>query len=237
MGALSGRCLLIAGAMSQWDSQADVEQFRRLSHRYAVSRRVDHPTLVLGSTQSDTVLDASAVDAWAGEVVRRRGGGGAVLLHPGDHLWIDAWIPRNDSLWDGDVSAAATWVGEWWREAFESFRLIGCEVHRGRAMRGPYEVACFSGRGPGEVFHHEAKITGVSQWRSREGALFHTCAYTKWDAAPLVALLDVDDAARAQWRHELARSAVGLADLGVPGMTMAGVAEVLHSTFPTFAVR
>jgi lipoate-protein ligase A len=217
--------------MSQWSSHADVEQFRHLTHRYAVARRVDRPTLVLGSTQSDEVLDPSAVRTWAGDVVRRRGGGGAVLLLPGDHLWIDAWIPRDDPLWEGDVSEAAAWAGTWWRASLEACRASDLEVHRGGATTDGHQAVCFSGRGPGEVFHRGAKVTGVSQWRCREGALFHTCAYTHWDPAPLVALLALDDAARTRWGQELAGSAVGLEDLGDAGVTMADVTEILLCTF------
>src|ERR1700722_14899773 len=97
----------------------DVEQFRTLDSRRAAAPLVRHPTVVLGSAQRAGILKQERVAEIGAEVVHRRGGGGAVLLHPGDHLWIDAWIPRDDPLWDPDVSVAAAWVGAWWRAALE----------------------------------------------------------------------------------------------------------------------
>jgi hypothetical protein len=82
------------------------------------------------------------------------------------------------------------------------------------------------------VFHRGAKVMGLSQWRSREGALFHSCAYAHWDAAPLVSLLELDESTRAAWRADLAGSAVGIEDLLGPGNAMATLAEGLLSTFP-----
>jgi len=112
-----------------------------------------------------------------------------------------------------------------------------CVVHEGRAVPGPYGATiCFSGRGPGEVFRGGAKIMGLSQWRSREGALFQTCAYTHWEAAPLVNLLDLDADSRAAWSMELSGSAVGIEDLlgagAGAGAAMATLARNLLSTFP-----
>jgi lipoate-protein ligase A len=218
-----------------WSSLADVDQFRGLTRRHAVVHRVDHPTVVLGSTQREDLLDPDAVRAAGADVVRRRGGGGAVLLRPGDHLWLDAWIPRDDPLWRADVSAAASWAGDWWRAALASVGVGGCAVHQGGANPGPFGRAiCFSGRGPGEVFHGEAKVMGLSQWRSREGALFHTCAYTEWEAGPLVGLLDLDAPTRALWADGLARAAVGIVELmgGDAGSAPTTLADALLSTFP-----
>jgi lipoate---protein ligase len=222
--------------MVAWSSLADVEQFRGLTRRHAVVRRVDHPTVVLGSTQREDVLNPVAVRAAGAEVVRRRGGGGAVLLRPGDHLWLDAWIPRDDPLWRLDVTDAANWAGEWWRAALTSVGAGGCAVHQGAASPGPFgQAVCFSGRGPGEVFHHEAKVMGLSQWRSREGALFHTCAYTRWDAGPLVGLLDLNEPTRVIWANELARSAVGIGELtGTGGTDDAALASLGHGLLSTF---
>jgi lipoate-protein ligase A len=190
-----------------------VEQFRLLPRRQAVAREVTQPTLVLGSTQRPEVVDAARAAEKGVAVVRRRGGGGAVLLRPGDHLWVEAWIPRADPLWEADVAVAAEWVGAWWSDALGTSGAVDHVVHRGRAVPGPHgALACFSGRGPGEVFLAERKVMGISQWRSREGSLFRTCAYAHWDPDPLIDLLDVDPPTRKALRRDLPRVAAGILD-------------------------
>jgi lipoate---protein ligase len=191
----------------------DVEQFRSLSSRHAVARQVEGPTLVLGSTQRTEVVDAARASEDGVAVVRRRGGGGAVLLRPGDHLWIEAWIPRDDPLWEADVAVAAAWVGAWWSDALGPAGADDRVVHQGPSVPGPHgSLVCFSGRGPGELFASGRKLMGISQWRSREGSLFHTCAYTQWDPYLLIDLLDVDPGAREALRRDLPRAAVGILD-------------------------
>jgi lipoate---protein ligase len=181
---------------------------------------VEHPTVVLGSTQSSEVVNTARATESGVAVVRRRGGGGAVLLRPGDHLWIEAWIPRGDPLWEADVAVAAEWVGAWWRDALgakgdDTGELV---VHHGRAVPGPYgDLVCFSGRGPGEVFLADRKVMGISQWRSREGSLFHTCAYAHWDPGPLIDLLDIGSPRREALLRDLPRAAAGILDHGVVG--------------------
>jgi lipoate---protein ligase len=159
-----------------------------------VVRAVARPTLVLGSTQAPGVVSADA--AAAGVVVeRRRGGGGAVLLQPGDHLWLDAWVPRGDPLWLTDVAVAAEWVGSWWSAALREVGVVAeLRVHAGKSEPGPLgDLVCFAGHGPGEVFAGERKLVGLSQWRAREGALFSSCVYTRWAPVPLADLLVADD--------------------------------------------
>ncbi len=176
--------------------------------------------MVLGSTQSAEVVNAVRATERGVAVVRRRGGGGAVLLRPGDHLWIEAWIPRGDPLWEADVAVAAEWVGAWWRDALDTTGddTGDLVVHHGRAVPGPHgDLVCFSGRGPGEVFLADRKVMGISQWRSREGSLFHTCAYVHWDPRPLIDLLDVRPPRREALLRELPRAAAGILDPGVAG--------------------
>jgi lipoate---protein ligase len=222
----------------------DVEQFRSLPHRHAVARQVEQPTVVLGSTQRAEVVDADRAAERGVAVVRRRGGGGAVLLRPGDHLWIEAWIPRDDPLWEADVAVAGEWVGEWWDGALDAADRV---VHRGRAEPGPYgSLVCFSGRGPGELFSAGRKVMGISQWRSREGALFHTCAYAHWDPQPLIDLLIVDMPRREALQRDLPGTATGILDLApAAGLTshprpdparlsLPALRETLLTTFATW---
>jgi lipoate-protein ligase A len=202
----------------------------------ALARVVERPTLVLGSTQRVELVARLRVKERRVDVVRRRGGGGSVFLQPGDHVWIDAWIPRDDPLWVPDVAAAASWVGAWWCDALGHFGLEGFDVHAGRARPGELgELVCFAGRGPGEVFHHGRKVTGLSQWRGREGALFSSCAYAHWDPAPLVDLIHVDDPVRAGLVRDLAPAVIGVEDLnpGVPDLD--ALRDALLSSFPNWA--
>jgi lipoate-protein ligase A len=215
----------------------DVERFRAEPRRLAVARDVARPTLVLGSTQPPELVDVTAVREREVELARRRGGGGAVYLGPGEQLWLDAWVPRDDPLWMADVSAAAEWVGAWWLEALARIGQRGFDVHHGRSVPGALgDLVCFAGRGPGEVFHGAAKVVGLSQWRAREGALFSSCAYLRWDPAPLMALVDVEAGARAGLARDLAPLAAGLAELEPPALDLEGVCDLLLDSFPAFGV-
>lgn len=161
------------------------------SRRSATVCEVIEPAVVLGSTQQ------------AGDGVRRRSGGGAVLLTPGDPLWVDVVVPRGDPLWHHDVGRAFWWLGEVWAG------LVGGEVHRGGLMctRWSRQV-CFGGMGPGEVAVGGRKVVGISQRRTREGALFQCAVYRTWDPAPLVAHLGLPGEAVG----ELADAAFGVGD-------------------------
>jgi lipoate-protein ligase A len=215
----------------------DVEQFRAEPRRLAVAREVARPTLVLGSTQPGELAGVPAVRERDVELARRRGGGGAVYLAPAEQLWLDAWIPRDDPLWVLDVSAAAEWVGAWWTEALAGVGQYGFDVHRGRSVPGDLgDLVCFAGRGPGEVFHGARKVVGLSQWRSREGALFSSCAYLHWNPAPLLALVEVDEDTRVALAGDLAPIAVGLAELDPPAGDLAAVRAALLDSFRDFGM-
>lgn len=210
----------------------DVAPFRTLTNRHAVIRKVRHPTVVLGSTQRIESIRTKRAARMGVEVVRRRGGGGAVFLRPDDHLWIEAWVPRGDPLWLEDVGAAAGWVGAWWSTALTSVGAGEFIVHEGSAQPGTYgAMVCFSGKGPGEVFARDRKVMGVSQWRGREGALFHTCAYSHWDPRPLVELLDVAGSSEEELVADLVDAAIGLNDLRPVGVDLGVLGEALLSSF------
>jgi lipoate-protein ligase A len=165
--------------------------------------------LVLGSAQRDDVVDHDAVAALGVEVVRRRSGGGAVLLEPGGVLWIDVVVPRGHRHWSDDVALASHWLGDAWSAALDAVGLVG-DVHRGRLVRGPWsDVVCFAGLGPGEVTLRGRKVVGISQRRTRSWARFQCAALTAWDPVPLLRLLALDDASREKAAAELADAATG----------------------------
>lgn len=140
------------------------------------------------------------------QVLRRRSGGGAVLVDQEDPLWVDVWLPAGDALWLSDVRHAAQWVGEWWQSALETLGVGEGRVHGGPPLCGPgSDLCCFAGVGPGELVRHERKVVGLAQWRAREGALFHCAAYRRWDPTGIARLLRLSDERRASllgsWRH------------------------------------
>ena len=151
---------------------------------------VDRPALVLGSTQRPEVADHAALAASGVELVRRRSGGGAVLLTPGDVVWADVVVPAGDPLWDDDVGRATHWLGEVWVRALSGCGLTGAEVHRGPMLRAPWSsLVCFAGVGPGEVLVNGRKVVGISQRRTKDWARFQCAAYRHWDPGALTALL------------------------------------------------
>ncbi len=188
----------------------DVEPLRTAGRR-VVLRDVDCPTIVLGSTQPGTVVDADRAGRMGVAVARRRSGGGAVLLRPGAQVWADLWVPRDDPLWSQEPRASAIVVGEWWARALGSERL---SVHRGSSVPAPgSDAVCFAGVGPGEVTWCGRKVVGLAQWRSREGVLVHGCAYRRWDAAEIADLLSYPVETRRALAAAIEHAAVGFDDV------------------------
>lgn len=163
---------------------------------------VDRPALVLGSAQRDDVVDPAACRAAGVEVARRRSGGGAVLLVPGEVVWVDVEVPRGDDLWDDDVGRAAWWLGERWAPVAGA----GAAVHRGQLVRRRWgDLVCFAGLGPGEVTTAGgAKVVGLSQRRTRAGARFQCAVPLAWDPAGLAQLLALDEQRRYDLQADLA---------------------------------
>lgn len=170
--------------------------------RSATVCAVTEEAVVLGSTQRDV------------PGVRRRSGGGAVWLRPDDPLWVDVVVPRGDALWDDDVGRAFWWLGDVWVEALGAVGVDDAAVHRGGlcVTRWSRHV-CFGGLGSGEVVVRDGrKVVGLSQRRTRAGALFQCAVYGVWDAAPVVAHLGLP----AEALDELGEAAVGVGPARLP---------------------
>ena len=148
------------------------------------------PAVVLGSTQPEGVLDRGAAARSGTDVARRRSGGGAVWVAPGEPIWVDIVVPRGDPLWRDDVAAAFHPVGRAWQMALHRVGVRDAVVHEGAMVRTEWsDLVCFAGRGPGEVFLGDAKVVGISQRRTRQAARFQCAVPLRWDAEPLRAVL------------------------------------------------
>jgi lipoate---protein ligase len=171
------------------------------------------PALVLGSTQSPDVVDTSACDEAGVEVVRRRSGGGAVLVDPATTLWVDAVLPAGDELWVDDVGHAGAWLGAVWAAALRTVGAVDDPVvHEGAICLSRWgRLVCFAGLGPGEVTVGRGgpKVVGVSQRRTRSGARFQCAVPFAWRPEAIVGLLRWPSAAeRAEALVDLSRPEV-----------------------------
>ena len=151
---------------------------------------VDQPALVLGSAEDATGIDAAACAAANIPIVRRRSGGGAVLVVPGEIVWLDVIVPRGDTLWDDDVGRSMWWFGEAWAAALRSSGVADVSVHRGRqVVTASSPRICFDGVGAGEVFVGAAKAVGISQRRTRHWARLQSAVHLQWRPEMMVSLL------------------------------------------------
>lgn len=164
---------------------------------------VTAPALALGSAQpfSDAREDAGV------DVVRRRTGGGAVLLVPGECTWVDVTIPADDQLHDHDVARAFHWLGGAWAGALRSLGLDDVSVHTEAPVTNEWSSRiCFAGVGAGEVLIGGRKVVGLSQRRTRSATRFQSVVFRRWDPDVLLALLTLEDVDEASsfLRHRVA---------------------------------
>lgn len=191
--------------------------------------------LVLGSAQDAGTVDLVACEAAGVEVVRRRSGGGALLVAPDCQVWLDVFLPAGDSLVKTDVSRAPWWLGEVWVAALgsvaSSWGLVAAgspggkagsvprsksggggalEVHRGPVVGRFARTVCIAGIGPGEVHACGMKVVGISQRRSRLGTWQHSMALVGCSPGAVLSFLELRSEAREVIARQLAASAAAL---------------------------
>lgn len=185
--------------------------------------------LVLGSSQRLDDAAFARARALGLEVVRRRSGGGAVLLAPGGQVWVDLAVPTDDDVWEDDVGRSGVWLGAAWAEALRALGVERPSVHRGRMLRTDLsDAVCFAGLAPGEVTVGRAKVVGVSQRRSREGGVFQCTVPLVWDPSPMAAVLGLDAPASAA----AAAAATALFDLAPQARSAGDVVRALADSLP-----
>jgi lipoate-protein ligase A len=202
--------------------------------------RPTRAAVVLGSTQSPDVVDRAAARSAGLDVVRRRSGGGAVLVTPDDPVWVDVWVPSRDPMWQADVTAAFGWLGSAWARALERLGLGDVAVQGagpGACTRWS-SLVCFGGVGAGEVTVGGRKVVGLAQRRNRHGAWFHGACVVRWDPTALLGALDLPPAERAAAAAGLAAAVAGVADSAAPGSgpTREAVTAALLDALPADAL-
>lgn len=132
------------------------------------------PAVVLGAGQA-ALHDAARATAEARDIalLRRRAGGGAVLVGPW-LLGVSVVLPAADPRVRDGALAAYRWLGEALAEAL-SFAGVRCRsvapregAARGAATR---DWACFGAMAPWEVACGRRKIAGLAQVRTRHAVL------------------------------------------------------------------
>ncbi|MGI9622147.1 MAG: lipoyl protein ligase domain-containing protein [Acidimicrobiales bacterium] len=177
------RVVRIAGhAQDIHDRAADVERAPEV-----VIAEVTDAAIVLGSSQPVGDIDEAAARRLDLSVVKRRTGGGSVLVAPNSQLWVDVIIGRDDPRWTDDVGESPLWLGRVWQEAFASLDMA-TELHLPpMASTRLSRLVCFAGRGPGELSIDGAKVMGVSQRRAAATARFQCLVPVAWDPDRLFA--------------------------------------------------
>ncbi|MGA3214549.1 MAG: hypothetical protein ABSD97_02525 [Acidimicrobiales bacterium] len=164
---------------------------------------------MIGSAQPASDFDAERLSGAGLDLVRRRSGGGAVLVAPGRQVWLDVFVPNGDVLAQADVGRSFHWLGQSFAEAIASVLKVsldrGCiEVHRGAARTTPWsKTLCYAGLGPGEVTVAGRKVVGMSQRRERSGSWIHSMALLSEHDGDLADLLDCPADRRATARAAL----------------------------------
>ena len=149
--------------------------------------------LVLGSTQTASVVNQAELAARGLACFSRHSGGGAVLLAPLSQIWIDVLIPKDDPLWEADLAKSSLWLGRVWQQALAAAGL-DCDVYDGPFEAGDFgALACYASRAPGEVLYGGRKCVGVSQRRTKQGARFQTSLLCRWDASEFAGLFDLPE--------------------------------------------
>ncbi|MEC8464971.1 MAG: hypothetical protein VXZ06_04995 [Actinomycetota bacterium] len=129
--------------------------------------------LVLGSRQSEHLIDLRRAAQRNIEVIRRRSGGGIVLVDPHQSLWIDIEIGADDSRYVAEPLGMMAQVGRWWLAALISLDCAFPGIWQFVGQTGSDsdgELVCFAGRSHGELMVEQSKLVGLSQRRTRDGA-------------------------------------------------------------------
>jgi lipoate-protein ligase A len=128
--------------------------------------------LVLGSSTGEEGFDLQRVRREGITVVRRHSGGGAVLVEPGDQIWLMLYLRLDDPLVLRDLGSSFLWLGTAVRNLLEGLGVEGRVVTERQERTELGRMICFADLGFGELTIGDAKVLGLAQRRSRGQACF-----------------------------------------------------------------
>jgi lipoate-protein ligase A len=147
--------------------------------------------VVLGSRQRPEDVDAERCARAGLSIVRRRSGGGAVIVEPDAVVWADIVLPHGVA--PDDVRGSMVWAGARWRAALAAVGVAPLDLHRGPMVCTEWSyLVCFAGLGPGELLQSGSKLVGLSQRRSRNGLRIQATLYRRPPTVDLGSLFAVD---------------------------------------------
>ena len=167
-------------------------------------QEVEEQVVVLGRAQKAEVTGLP----WR----RRMSGGGAVLLTPGEVVWVDVELPRAHALWDDDVGRAAWWLGEVWADALGRARCM-----RRVSLNAVVQAGVLGGIGPARCTTNAD--CGHAQRRTRERACSSVSQLR--GPEPLVHALGLPDVAAGELTDAV---------IGVPNFDSAALLQRLEAT-------
>ncbi|MEM8618383.1 MAG: hypothetical protein AAGF73_01545 [Actinomycetota bacterium] len=148
------------------------------------------PAVVLGSSQSSDVVDHVAARNLDVDVVRRRSGGGAVLVDPHTTAWFDVIVPAGAPGWGADIHRPMRWLGERLAHALRVVdRDLDPQLQVDVVETEWSRLVCFDGLGAGELTLGGHKLVGMSQRRTRAFARLQCSWYRRDERERLIELL------------------------------------------------
>ena len=179
---------------------------------------MEHPALILGSSQRLAEVDFAACEA-AGVTVHRRRSGGTVVYSDASLLSLDVGLPGGHRLLPQDITKAYRWFGEVWREALATLGIQGRVIADAEArllnasLEPAVKEACFGGVSPYEVMIGERKLVGLAQVRRRPGGLLQAGIYAHWRPGLVSNLLSGSEEHKQRRAELLGARACGLDEL------------------------
>ncbi len=134
---------------------------------------IGEPMLIVGSTQTVDLANGTV------PVLRRRSGGGAVLLHPDSAVWVDVVVPRHHPLYETQIERSSMWLATAIQREFAGDFELPLDIARVNGIDQFGHLLCFGGIGIGELTCAGRKVIGVAQRRGKWGARMQILAYTQ----------------------------------------------------------